>query len=73
MVNKAIIIGNLGKDPEVRFTSSGKAVANFTVATSERWPDQQGQRQEKTEWHNIVVWGKQAETCMELYRELSPA
>lgn len=63
VVNKAIIIGNLGKDPEVRFTSSGKAVANFTVATSERWTDQQGQRQEKTEWHNIVVWGKQAETC----------
>jgi single-strand DNA-binding protein len=63
MVNKAIIVGNLGRDPEVRFTPSGRAVARFTVATTERWTDQQGQRQEKTEWHNIVVWGKQAETC----------
>ena len=63
MVNKAIIIGNLGRDPDVRFTPSGRAVAKFSVATTERWTDQQGQRQEKTEWHNIVVWGKQAETC----------
>lgn len=63
MVNKAIIIGNLGRDPELRFTASGRAVARFTVATSERWTDQQGQRQERTEWHNIVVWGKQAEAC----------
>jgi single-strand DNA-binding protein len=53
----------LGRDPDVRFTPSGKAVAKFSVATTERWTDQQGQRQEKTEWHNIVVWGKQAETC----------
>ena len=63
MVNKAIIVGNLGRDPDVRFTPSGRAVAKFSVATTERWTDQQGQRQEKTEWHNIVVWGKQAETC----------
>ncbi len=63
MVNKAILIGNLGKDPEVRFTPSGRAVAKFSIATTERWNDQQGQKQEKTEWHNIVVWGKQAETC----------
>ena len=63
MVNKAIIVGNLGRDPEVRFTAGGKAVARFSVATTDRWTDQQGQRQEKTEWHNIVVWGKQAETC----------
>jgi single-strand DNA-binding protein len=63
MVNKAIIVGNLGRDPEVRFTPSGKAVARFSVATSDRWTDPQGQRQERTEWHNIVVWGKQAETC----------
>ena len=62
-VNKAILIGNLGRDPEVRFTGSGKAVANFSIATSEVFTDGQGQRQEKTEWHNIVVWGKQAETC----------
>ena len=63
MVNKAIIIGNLGRDPEVRFTPSGQPVAKFSVATTERWKDQQGQLQERTEWHNIVVWGKQAESC----------
>ncbi|HSQ00482.1 MAG TPA: single-stranded DNA-binding protein [Candidatus Dormibacteraeota bacterium] len=63
MVNKAILIGNLGRDPEVRFTPSGRAVAKFSVATTEKWTDQNGQKQEKTEWHNIVVWGKQAETC----------
>jgi len=62
-VNKVLLIGNLGKDPEVRFTPGGRAVARFPVATSEVWNDQEGQRQERTEWHNIVVWGKQAETC----------
>ena len=62
-VNKAIILGNLGKDPEVRFTQSGRAVANFTVATTDTWFDQENGRQERTDWHNIVVWGKQAETC----------
>ena len=63
MVNKVFLIGNLGRDPEVRFTPSGRAVANFTVATSEKWSDADGNRKEHTEWHNIVVWGKQAETC----------
>lgn len=62
-LNKAIIMGNLGRDPEVRFTTSGQAVCNFSVATSRRWTDGQGQKQEKTEWHNIVVWGKTAENC----------
>ena len=62
-LNKVLIIGNLGKDPEVRFTPGGRAVARFPVATSEAWSDQEGQRQERTEWHNVVVWGKQAETC----------
>ena len=62
-VNKVILIGNLGKDPEVRFTQTGSAVANFSIATSEQWNDRDGTRQERTEWHNIVVWGKQAETC----------
>ncbi len=62
-LNKVLIIGNLGKDPEVRFTGSGRAVARFPVATSETWNDQEGQRQERTEWHNVVVWGKQAESC----------
>lgn len=63
MVNRAIIIGNLGRDPEVKFTPSGKAVCKFSVATTEKWTDQQGQKQEATVWHSIVVWGKQAETC----------
>ncbi len=63
MVNKVILIGNLGRDPEVRFTPSGQAVARLSVATTERWRDQQGQPQERTEWHNVVVWGKQAESC----------
>ncbi|HYO12321.1 MAG TPA: single-stranded DNA-binding protein [Thermoanaerobaculia bacterium] len=61
MVNKVILIGNLGRDPEVRSTPSGQPVASFTLATSRRWRDKNGQRQEQTEWHNIVVWGKQAE------------
>src|SRR5215471_9328360 len=62
-LNKVMLIGNLGKDPEVRFTGGGRAVARFPLATSEVWNDQDGQRQERTEWHNVVVWGKQAETC----------
>jgi single-strand DNA-binding protein len=61
MVNKVILIGNLGRDPEVRSTPSGQPVATFTLATSRRWKDKNGQRQEQTEWHQIVVWGKQAE------------
>jgi single-strand DNA-binding protein len=64
-VNKVILIGNLGRDPEVRFTPSGQAVANFTIATNESWTDKQGQKQERTEWHRIVVWGKLAEICGE--------
>ncbi|MGH7960734.1 MAG: single-stranded DNA-binding protein [Candidatus Binatia bacterium] len=62
-VNKAILIGNLGKDPEVRFTPSGRAVAKFPLATTDSWTDQESGRQERTEWHNVVVWGKQAESC----------
>ena len=61
MVNKVILIGNLGRDPEVRSTPSGQPNAKFTLATNRRWRDKNGQRQEQTEWHNIVVWGKQAE------------
>jgi len=60
-VNKVIIIGNLGKDPELRHTPQGQAVANFPIATSESWTDKNGQKQERTEWHRIVVWGKPAE------------
>ena len=62
-VNKVIILGNLGKDPELRNTSSGKAVTTLTVATSDTWNDANGQRQERTEWHTIVVWGRSAENC----------
>jgi single-strand DNA-binding protein len=62
-LNKVMLIGNLGKDPELRFTPSGRAVARFPIATSEQWTTPEGQRQERTEWHNVVVWGKQAESC----------
>jgi single-strand DNA-binding protein len=64
-VNKVILVGNLGKDPEVRFTPSGQAVANFSIATGESWTDKNGQKQERTEWHRIVVWGKLGELCGE--------
>ena len=62
-VNKAILIGNLGRDPELRYTKSGQAVANISLATNERWKDKDGQSQERTEWHRIVTWGKTAELC----------
>jgi single-strand DNA-binding protein len=62
-VNKAIILGNLGKDPELRHTQGGKAVCTLRVATNEVWTDQAGERKERTEWHTIVVWGRQAENC----------
>jgi single-strand DNA-binding protein len=64
-VNKVIVIGNLGSDPEVRFTPSGQAVANFRIATNESWTDKSGNKQERTEWHRIVVWGKMGELCGE--------
>jgi single-strand DNA-binding protein len=60
-VNKVILIGNLGKDPELRYTPGGQATASFSLATTERWNDKNGQKQERTEWHNIVAWGKLAE------------
>ena len=63
-LNKVVLIGNLGRDPEIRYSQQGLAVVNFSIATSEQWTDKNtGDRQEKTEWHNIVVFGKQAETC----------
>jgi len=64
-LNKIMLIGNLGRDPEVRFTVSGKAVANFTVATSESWIGKDGNEQEHTEWHRIIAWGKLGEICGE--------
>jgi single-strand DNA-binding protein len=62
-VNKVILIGNLGRDPELRYTKSGQAVANFSLATNERWTDKEGAQQERTEWHRIVAWGKTGELC----------
>ena len=62
-VNKVILVGRLGADPEIRYTQQGVGVTNFNIATSENWVDKAGQKQERTEWHRIVVWGKMAETC----------
>ncbi len=68
-INKVILVGHLGQDPEVRFTPNGKAVANLSLATSESWKDQQGQIQERTEWHRVVIWGKTAEVAGEYLRK----
>ena len=68
-VNKVILVGNLGKDPEVRYTPNGKAVASLTLATSESWKDQGGQVQEKTEWHRVSIFGKLAEIAGEYLRK----
>ena len=62
-VNKVMLIGRLGNNPEIRYTNTQMAVANFNIATSENWTDKAGQKQERTEWHKIVVWGKLAERC----------
>ncbi len=62
-VNKAILVGNLGRDPELRQTPNGQSVVNFTLATSETWTDKSGERVERTEWHRIVAWGRTAEMC----------
>ncbi|QYJ75912.1 MULTISPECIES: single-stranded DNA-binding protein [Shewanella] len=68
-VNKVILVGNLGQDPEVRYMPNGNAVANITVATSESWKDNQGQQQERTEWHRVVMFGKLAEITGEYLRK----
>lgn len=62
-VNKVILVGNLGADPEMRYTASGTAVANFNIATSERYKNREGNMQERTEWHRVTAWGKLAEIC----------
>jgi single-strand DNA-binding protein len=62
-VNKVILIGNLGRDPELRYTQNGQAVANFTLATNERFSTKDGDKQERTEWHRIVAWGRTGELC----------
>ena len=68
-LNKVMLIGNLGRDPELKATPSGQALARFSVATTETWKNPQGEKQSKTEWHNIVVWGKQAETAEKFLRK----
>ncbi len=65
MLNKAMLIGNLGADPELRYTQSGVAVASLRIATSRRWKNKEGQQQEQTEWHNIVAWDRLGEICNE--------
>jgi single-strand DNA-binding protein len=62
-VNKVILVGYLGADPDMRYTPSGQGVCELRLATSESWNDKNGQRQERTEWHRVVVWGKRAEVC----------
>ena len=63
MINKVILLGNLGKDPDTRFTATGKAVTRFSLATSNTWVNGNGEKQQATEWHSVVVWGKQGEAC----------
>lgn len=64
-INKVILVGNLGRDPEVRYTPSGTAVANFTLATTESWTDRDGEKQSHTEWHRVVAWRRLGEICGE--------
>ncbi|HXE90114.1 MAG TPA: single-stranded DNA-binding protein [Terriglobales bacterium] len=68
-VNKAILLGNLGRDPEVKYTPNGTAVARFTVATNERYKDKSGQWQDRTEWHNVVAWQRMAEIAGEYLKK----
>src|SRR5437763_15635415 len=68
-VNRVILVGRLGRDPETRYTGSGQAVANFSVATDESYKDKNGERQKRTEWHKIVVWGKQAEIAQQYLKK----
>jgi single-strand DNA-binding protein len=68
-VNRVILVGRLGRDPETRYTGSGQAVANFSVATDESYKDRNGERQKRTEWHKIVVWGKQAEIAQQYLKK----
>jgi single-strand DNA-binding protein len=68
-VNKAILVGRLGRDPETRYTSGGQAVANFTLATDETFKDRAGERQKRTEWHRIVLWGKLAEITQQFLKK----
>jgi single-strand DNA-binding protein len=69
MLNKCMVIGSLGGDVEIRYTQGGDAVANFSVATSERWKNKAGEQQESTEWHRVTVWGRLAELCGEYLKK----
>ncbi|MCY4043089.1 MAG: single-stranded DNA-binding protein [Candidatus Dadabacteria bacterium] len=71
-VNKVTIIGNVGSDPEMKYTASGAAVANFSIATNESWTGKDGQKQERTEWHRIVAWSRLAEICGQYLAKGSP-
>ncbi len=71
-LNKVLLIGNLGRDPEVRYMPNGEAVANFSIATTENWKDKNGQKQEKTEWHNIVMYRRLAEIAGEYLKKGRP-
>ncbi|MDR5171797.1 single-stranded DNA-binding protein [Methylobacillus flagellatus] len=71
-VNKVILVGNLGRDPEVRYMANGEAVANFSIATTDNWKDKNGQRQERTEWHNIVMYRRLAEIAGEYLKKGRP-
>jgi len=68
-LNKVLLIGRLGQDPELKYTQSGIAVAKFSVATSQQWKDQDGNTQDRTEWHNVVVWRRLAEICAEYLKK----
>lgn len=68
-VNKVILIGNLGRDPEVRYTTSGKPFASFSIATTEQWTGKEGEKGERTEWHRVVAWGRLGEICGEYLRK----
>jgi len=68
-LNKVLLIGNLGRDPEKRYTPNGQAVTSVPLATTSRWKDKTDQMQERTDWHNLVIWGKQAETAKEILKK----
>ncbi len=68
-VNKVILVGNLGRDPEIRYMPSGDAMANLNIATTDTWKDKEGEKQEKTEWHRVVMFGKQAEIAGEYLKK----
>ena len=69
MLNKVILIGNLGQDPEIRYTQDGKAVSNFSLATNMKWKDKEGNQQEQVEWHRVAVFGNLAEICEKIFKK----